>query len=110
MKRVLAALVAILTVATAASAQSGSTLSLEEAIGIAIANNLTLQNAAMQVEKAEHDVAIARTRRMPSFSIESQASQLLTPVDISFPRGAFGDYPGIGRFRRPTPRSRRRAA
>jgi len=96
MKRVLAALVAILTVATAASAQSGSTLSLDEAIGIAIANNLTLQNAAMQVEKAEHDVAIARTRRMPSFSIESQASQLLTPVDISFPRGAFGDYPGIG--------------
>ncbi len=96
MKRVLAALVAILTVATAASAQSGSTLSLDEAIGIAIANNLTLQNAAMQVEKAEHDVAIARTRRMPSFSIETQASQLLTPVDISFPRGAFGDYPGIG--------------
>lgn len=96
MKRVLAALGAILTFATAASAQSGSTLSLDEAIGIAIANNLTLQNAAMQVEKAEHDVAIARTRRMPSFSIESQASQLLTPVDISFPRGAFGDYPGIG--------------
>ena len=96
MERVFVALVAILTFAPAASAQTGSTLSLDDAIGIAIANNPTLQNAAMQVEKAEHDVAIARTRRMPSFSIETQASQLLTPVDISFPRGAFGDYPGIG--------------
>ena len=38
MKRVLAALVAILTVATAASAQSGSTLSLDEAIGIDFAD------------------------------------------------------------------------
>jgi outer membrane protein TolC len=96
MTRVLVALMALMTSAAAASAQTRSTLSLDEAIAIASANNLTLQNAAMQVEKAEHDVAIARTRRMPSFSIESQASQLLTPVDISFPRGAFGDYPGIG--------------
>ena len=96
MTRVLVALIAILTSASAAPAQTRLTLSLDEAIAIASANNPTLQNAAMQVEKAEHDVAIARTRRMPSFSIESQASQLLTPVDISFPRGAFGDYPGIG--------------
>jgi outer membrane protein len=95
MTRVLVAFIAILTSA-AASAQTKTTLSLDEAIAIASANNLTLQNAALQVEKAEHDVAIARSRRMPSFSIESQASQLLTPVNIMFPRGAFGDYPGIG--------------
>ena len=94
MTRVLAAFIAILT-AAAASAQT-TTLSLDEAIAIASANNLTLQNAALQVEKAQHDVAIARSRRMPSFSIESQASQLLSPVNISFPRGSFGDYPGIG--------------
>ena len=95
MTRVLVALIAILT-STAASAQTKTTISLDEAIAIASANNLTLQNAAMQVEKAAHDVAIARTRRMPTFSIESQASQLLAPVHISFPRGAFGDYPGVG--------------
>jgi outer membrane protein len=95
-KRVLVALIAILTSAGAASAQSKTTLSVDEAVAIAIGNNLMLQNAALQVEKAEHDLESARSRRMPSFSIESQASQLLTAVNISFPRGAFGDYPGIG--------------
>ena len=95
MKRVLVALIAILTSAGAASAQSKA-LSVDEAVAIAIGNNLMLQNAALQVEKAEHDLESARSRRMPSFSIESQASQLLTPVNISFPRGAFGDYPGVG--------------
>src|SRR5262245_6771433 len=79
--------------ATAASAQ---TLSLDEAVTLALAHNRTVANAAIEVEKEEHDIATARSRRLPSFTIESQASQLLRPVDVTFSRGAFGTIPGIG--------------
>ena len=41
-------------------------------------------------------MAVARTRRLPTFQTEATASQLLTPVDFAFPQGAFGDFPGIG--------------
>jgi len=79
--------------ATAASAQ---TLPLDEAIALALAHNRTVANAAIEVDKAEHDIADARIKRLPSFAIESQASQLLRPVDVTFSRGAFGTIPGIG--------------
>jgi outer membrane protein len=55
-----------------------------------------LQSARLQVEKAADDVAVARTRRLPVFGTDGQASQLLTPVSFAFPRGSFGDFPGIG--------------
>lgn len=87
----------MLACATAASAQTSSrTLSLDEAIAIAVDQNRTLANATLAAENADHDVATARTRLLPSFKIETQASQLLTPVDITFSRGAFGDFPATG--------------
>jgi outer membrane protein TolC len=79
--------------ATAAAAQK---LTLEEAIAIGLDNNRTLANAVLNVEKADHDIADAKTRRLPSFKIEAQASQLLRPIDVHFNRGAFGDLPGVG--------------
>jgi outer membrane protein TolC len=88
---------AMLACATAASAQtSGRTLSLDEAIAIAVDQNRTLANATLAAEDADHDVASARTRLLPSFKVETQFSQLLTPVDITFARGAFGDFPATG--------------
>jgi len=63
---------------------------------MAVDNNRKLQAAILQVEKAEADVAVARTRRLPVFETQVNASQLLTPVGFSFPRGAFGDFPGTG--------------
>ena len=78
---------------------SGATaerLSLDTAIRIAVENNRQLQTALLQVQKADADVAAARTRRLPVFETEVKASQLLSPVDFGFPQGAFGDYPGIG--------------
>jgi outer membrane protein len=79
-----------------AAAPSTERLSLEAAIRLAVDNNRRVQNAQIQVEKAEEDVAVARTRRLPTFETEATASQLLTPVGFSFPRGAFGDFPGTG--------------
>ncbi len=99
------ALTACLSIAlllpTAAGAQSaapssGERLTLETAIRLAVDNNRQLQSARLQIEKAETDVATARSHRLPTFEIKATASQLLTPVDFAFPQGAFGTFPGIG--------------
>jgi outer membrane protein len=71
-------------------------LSLEAAVRMAIESNRRVQSARLQIEKAETNVAIARTRRLPIFESEASASQLLSPVDFAFPRGAFGDFPATG--------------
>ena len=83
-----------------ASAQSGTSgaerLSLERAIQLAVENNAQLQSARLEIGKADADLASARTRRLPAFSTELTASQLLTPINFAFPQGAFGTYPGTG--------------
>lgn len=86
---------------TLAAAQTTSVtiterLTLDRAIQLAIGNNRQIQSAALQLQKASEEVEIARSRRLPVFDIEGQASQLLTPVDFAFPQGAFGEFAGIG--------------
>ena len=71
-------------------------LSLEAAIRMAVENNRQLQVSRLDVEKADADVAAARTRRLPVFETEVNASQLLSPVEFAFPQGAFGTFPGTG--------------
>jgi outer membrane protein len=78
------------------SAPAGDRLSLDTAIRLAIENNRALETARLQINKAESDLAATRTRRLPLFETTVQGSELLTPVDFAFPRGAFGDFPGIG--------------
>ncbi len=80
----------------AAATASAETLSLSDAIAMGLAHNLTVANATLQAAKAEHNVAIARTHRLPVFKIDAQGSQLLRPVDVTFARGTFGDFPGVG--------------
>jgi outer membrane protein TolC len=96
---VICAAVALLVPALA-GAQSASAprerLSLDAALRLAAANNRSIQTAKLQIERAEDDLAAAKTRRLPAFETDVLGSQLLTPVDFSFPRGAFGDFPGIG--------------
>jgi len=83
-------------VAQTSTSMGAERLSLERAIGMAIAHNRQLQSALLQVEKAGADVAAARTRRLPVFEMELSASHLLSPVDFAFPKGAFGEFPGTG--------------
>ena len=79
-----------------AGAGRGERLSLEEAIRLAIDNNRQLQSARLEIEKAETDIATARSHRLPALETKVSASQLLTPVDFAFPQGAFGTFPGTG--------------
>lgn len=83
--------------ATAAAAQPApDRLSIDDAIALALQQNRSLANTSMQEEKANADVATARSNRLPQFKLNAQASQLLRPVDVNFSEGAFGTYPGIG--------------
>src|SRR5262245_28777084 len=88
--------VASLVPAMTAGQSTGERLTLESAIRIAVENNRQLQSARLQVEKAEEDVATARTRRLPAFETQIIGSQLITPVKFGFPQGAFGEFPGAG--------------
>ena len=71
-------------------------LTLDRSIQLAVENNRQIQTAALQLQKANEDVEVARTHRLPVFDIQGQAAQLLTPVDFAFPQGAFGEFPGVG--------------
>jgi len=97
------ALLAAVSVAaqTVETAAGGDRLSLNEAVRLAVANNRWLANARLEVEKAEADLGASRTHRLPSFETSLTGSQLVTPVNFSFPAGAFGTFPGIG----PIPRA-----
>jgi len=83
--------------ASVASAQStGERLTLDRAVALAIEHNRTLDNAAIDEQKAEEDLATARTYRLPQFGLDAQVAQLLRPIDVQFKQGAFGTFPGIG--------------
>jgi len=84
------------TAQTIETAAAGDRLSLNEAVRLAVANNRSLATARLEVEKAEADLAASRTHRLPSFETTLTGSQLVTPVNFSFPAGAFGTFPGIG--------------
>jgi 2-polyprenyl-6-methoxyphenol hydroxylase-like FAD-dependent oxidoreductase len=73
---------------------AASPLTLEEAINIAQANNRQVRSAILTAAIDEDQVAEARTYRLSSMNVYALGSQLLTPVDFTFQKGAFG---GIGR-------------
>jgi outer membrane protein len=80
----------------ASSPRAAERLTLAAAIRMAVKGNVELQSAQLQIEKAEASLANARSRRLPTFDSEISASQLLSPVEFSFPKGAFGTFPETG--------------
>lgn len=71
-------------------------LTLEEAVKLAQANNRQVKNAILATSIDEDQIAEARTYRLPSMNVYALGSQLLTPVDFTFQKGVFGNFPGIG--------------
>jgi outer membrane protein len=87
---------ATLTVAATAAGQDAGTLTLDAAVAMAMANNRNIAVSKLEADKAGHDIGTARSRRLPQFGIEASVSQLLRPIEIHYPQGAFGTYPGTG--------------
>src|SRR5215471_3347186 len=79
------------------STPSGPTpLTLDEAVSLAQANNRQVKIAALTAAIDADKIAEARTSRLPSLSVYALGSALLTPVDFTFQKGVFGQFPGIG--------------
>ena len=76
--------------------QPADRLSLDQAVRLAVEHNRQLAAARLEVANADEQIGIARTRRLPIFSTEAQASQLLSPVSFAFPAGSFGEFPATG--------------
>src|SRR5215469_1994742 len=86
-----------LTVRAQESALSGPpSLTLDEAVSVAQANNRQVKNAILAAAIDEDQIAEARTYRKPSLNVYALGSQLLTPLDFTFQKGVFGTFPGIG--------------
>ena len=79
-----------------ATSNTTAVLTLQEAEKLALANNRQIRNAELGTAIDEDQIAEARTYRFPSLNFYALGSQLLTPVDFTFQKGAFGDFPGTG--------------
>ncbi len=80
--------------ATEVPASPTEVLTLEQAVALALENNRTVKNTELEVSKQEDSLAIARTRRLPTFDATLFGSILLQPIDFTFKRGDFGTFPG----------------
>ena len=71
-------------------------LTLQQAVALAKGHNRQIKIQELDLAKAADDVAIAKTKRLPSFSADLYGSGLLAPFSFEFDRGVFGTFPGIG--------------
>jgi len=74
----------------------GETLTLQQAIAEAEANNRAIRAARLEHAKALREINVARTYRLPAFSVAALGSQSLAHLGLTFPLGSLGVYPGIG--------------
>jgi len=78
------------------TAHGAELLTLEQAIRSAEANNRAIVAARLERDKALKEVNVARTYRLPVFSVSALGSQSLAHIGLTFPLGSLGVYPGIG--------------
>jgi outer membrane protein TolC len=69
------------------------TLTLEQAVALALENNRSVKSSELEVAKQEDSLAIARTKRLPNFDVTLFGSMLLNKVDYTFKQGDFGTFP-----------------
>lgn len=103
----------ILVPSGAASAQDavqsgGESLTLEQAINLAISNNRSIKISQLAVDSTDEEVSAARTFRLPSLSVHTLVSGNLAKNELQVQNPAANIFPGLGPFftlnveRRPT--------
>ena len=75
---------------------AAETLTVDQAVDIALKNNPTIRNAQLEMEKGGDRVAAARTKRLPSLTFDMYGSEAISRMTIEIKEGALGDYPGTG--------------
>src|SRR5215469_8721704 len=71
-------------------------LTLQQAIQNSEANNRAIRTAELERSKAKDEVDIARSYRLPVFSLTALGSQSLARLGLTFPQGSLGVYPSVG--------------
>ena len=101
MRRVTVLLVAVLLgvptwAAAVADAEPGELLTLDQALAIAKKQNRQVATAKLSVGQWSDHIASQRTQMLPHFDVSITPSYVLTPLNLTFPVGAFGTYPATG--------------
>jgi outer membrane protein len=79
-----------------AATSTTKALTLDDAIRAAEANNRTIRIAKLEREKALDQVQVARTYRLPTFSLIALGSQSLSRLGLTLDKGSLGIYPNVG--------------
>jgi len=73
---------------------AGEVLTLEEALGRALANNPGVENAGLDIEKIGDQVSATRTRQYPALTSSVHGSRNFKDESFTIQQGAFGDVAG----------------
>lgn len=82
----------------AQSQSSTDSLTLDQAINLALRDNHTIKIAQFEVAKTEEDISVAKTSRLPSLHFHTLFSENLAKNDIKIPNPAANQFPGLGPF------------
>ena len=75
---------------------AGDMLTLDQAVTMALDKNRSLNNSAIDIQKAQDNVQANRTRQFPNFNLNALAAQQLQSFDFTIEKGALGTYAGTG--------------
>jgi outer membrane protein TolC len=76
--------------------QAQETLTLDQAVAMALSNNRALRSSAMDIQKAQSKLNSNRTKQFPNISIYALGAQQLQSFDFVLEKGILGNYPGTG--------------
>ena len=77
---------------------SGESLTLDQAIELALANNHSIKIRAFGVAKTEEDISVAKTRRLPEIYLYSLLATNLANGDTKVPNPDANQNPSLGPF------------
>jgi len=77
---------------------SGETLTLDQAIVLALRNNHTMKIAQLSVERAKEEILAAKTFRLPSLHAHTLFSKNLANNELDVPNLGANLFPGLGPF------------
>jgi outer membrane protein len=77
---------------------SGSSLTLEQAVDLALRHNHSVKIAEFGVRRAGEDISAAKTFRLPSLHAYTLVSGNLANNQLQFQNPASGLFPGLGEF------------
>jgi len=77
---------------------SGESLTLDQAIALALRENHVMKIAKLEVERADEDISAAKTYRLPSLHAYTSVSSNLANSELKVPNPANNLFPGLGPF------------